>query len=440
MATVLSPVLTILTRFFIIPLYKIAVINRIRLQKWFASARGSVFLIFTNRYVFHAVLLLISGMTISAQLQTKHANASSVGRQSVLYALVTGEQDELTEENIHLESTSKNANYLGEETLRALPSIDYDYEEESIIADIGLPGAISVPEGANLPGIPEQQLARVRTETEKHIVASGETIAAIARQYGVDVGTILWANGLDKRGFIKPGLALKIPAVSGVLHRVKKGDTIDKLARVYDIATERIIAANHLDDSRALSIGDELTIPGGTPPEPPRSLAKPRTIAIRPNVSISRIRNKSYDDYQELTKPDTRLKPADLPETDVATPKRKLLWPTRLHAINQYYGWRHTGVDIDGDYTDPIYASADGVVEKSGWNNSGYGLQIVVDHQNGLKTRYAHASKLFVQPGDMVKRGQVIAMVGTTGRSTGTHLHYEVFHNGRRQNPLAYVR
>jgi murein DD-endopeptidase MepM/ murein hydrolase activator NlpD len=118
----------------------------------------------------------------------------------------------------------------------------------------------------------------------------------------------------------------------------------------------------------------------------------------------------------------------------------KLLWPTALRVINQYYGWRHTGVDIDGDYKDPIYASEDGVVETAGWNSGGYGLQIVINHQNGMKTRYAHASKLFVKVGQAVKRGEVIAMVGTTGRSTGTHLHYEVYVGGVRKNPLAYTK
>jgi murein DD-endopeptidase MepM/ murein hydrolase activator NlpD len=121
-------------------------------------------------------------------------------------------------------------------------------------------------------------------------------------------------------------------------------------------------------------------------------------------------------------------------------PLTKLLWPTTQHSITQYYGWNHTGVDLDGDYVDAIYASADGVVETAGWNSGGYGLMIFIDHQNGMKTRYAHASKMFVKAGDRVKKGQVIAMVGTTGRSTGTHLHYEVYLNGKRQNPLKYIK
>jgi murein DD-endopeptidase MepM/ murein hydrolase activator NlpD len=89
---------------------------------------------------------------------------------------------------------------------------------------------------------------------------------------------------------------------------------------------------------------------------------------------------------------------------------------------------------------DPIYASEDGVVETAGWNSGGYGLQIIINHGGGTKTRYAHSSKLFVKAGDTVKRGQTIAMVGTTGRSTGTHLHYEVYINNKRVNPLAYAK
>jgi murein DD-endopeptidase MepM/ murein hydrolase activator NlpD len=119
---------------------------------------------------------------------------------------------------------------------------------------------------------------------------------------------------------------------------------------------------------------------------------------------------------------------------------RRLYLPTNGHSITQYYGWKHTGVDIDGDYTSPLYAAEDGVVEVAGWQTNGYGLMVLIDHQNGFKTRYGHSSKLFVQAGDYVKRGQVIAMMGTTGRSTGTHLHFEVYVNGARVNPLAYIK
>jgi len=115
------------------------------------------------------------------------------------------------------------------------------------------------------------------------------------------------------------------------------------------------------------------------------------------------------------------------------------VWPTDWHVITQYYGWKHTGVDIDGDYTTSSYAARGGVVVYAGWRN-GYGLTVEVDHGDGYMTRYAHHSKIYVSVGDVVSTGQVLAQTGTTGRSTGTHLHFEVIRNGKFQNPLDYVR
>jgi murein DD-endopeptidase MepM/ murein hydrolase activator NlpD len=191
--------------------------------------------------------------------------------------------------------------------------------------------------------------------------------------------------------------------------------------------------------AESLHLGEELIVPGGTPPAA-APVATRSTIATRPDVPINRIAGKALDIYQEITgKEDGRDAPKDI-EEDEDKPKTKLLWPVPGHVITQYFGWRHTGLDIDGDYKDAIYASEDGVVEVAGWNSGGYGLQVVINHGNGMKTRYAHSSKLLVKPGESVKRGQVLAMVGTTGRSTGTHLHYEVIINGKVVNPLAYTK
>ncbi len=96
-------------------------------------------------------------------------------------------------------------------------------------------------------------------------------------------------------------------------------------------------------------------------------------------------------------------------------------------------------MDVDGHYDSPIYASESGVVEVSGWGR-GYGIQSVVNHENGYKTRYAHMSQIYVSVGQRVSKGEVIGMIGTTGFSTGTHLHFEVYVNGVRKNPLLYVR
>ncbi len=425
--------------YFLLPLYKVIVLLRMRMSRMLVSARGFFFLLFTNRYVLHAVIFVISIVTVGGQLQTKYATASDVGQRSLLYAMVTDQRTDVIEEVVYPAGMTQGARYLGSETIEALPGIDFDYVDDvdQPIADLTVPGSIAILPGADEPGIPGEAPLPVRTKTEIYVIQPGDTVASIARRHGVTVGTVLWANKLTERSTIQPGDPLKIPPVSGVLHTVKKGETLAKIAITYGVSQDVINEANELSGS--LSIGAELVVPGGRPPAviPVAS----RTSSARPDVPISRIANKAVDIYQELTgtKDDTRNKPEDVVEAETKE-RPKLLWPTALRVINQYYGWRHTGVDIDGDYKDPIYASEDGVVETAGWNSGGYGLQIVINHQNGMKTRYAHASKLFVKVGQAVKRGEVIAMVGTTGRSTGTHLHYEVYVSGARKNPLAYTK
>lgn len=353
---------------------------------------------------------------------------------------------------------AKQVSYLGGETIVALPAIDFDYQPiSSLPADISIPGSIAaLPE--TLPGEEPTPLApSARHETDSYVVKSGDTIAAIAQHFGVDVATVIYANNLTSRSVLQPGDALKIPATSGLLYTIKRNDTLAKIAQTYDVSVSDITNVNRIKEGAALSLGQEILLPGALPlaETPTRtvvlrpSTAKPvstalkpgsSAAALKPDIPIARIKNKALDLYQELTgKSDARAKPEDVPVADITT-KSKLLWPTRLHVINQYYSWRHNGLDLDGDYTDPIYASDDGVVMEAGWSNVGYGLTIFIDHQNGFKTRYGHSSKLFVQKGDLVKRGQVIGMVGTTGRSTGTHLHFEVILNGKHLNPLSYIK
>jgi murein DD-endopeptidase MepM/ murein hydrolase activator NlpD len=431
-------------RWILLPAYRVVLMLRLRLGRLALSARGVVFLVFTHRYVLHGVVAALCLVTIATQLQAHEASALDSGQRSLLYSLVTNGQDVVVEEDARPELAQKDANYLGQDTIVSDPGVDYDYATDvsDMPADLTVPGNIALLPGAEQPGAPGDVQVD-RTKTENYTIQPGDTISVIASRFGVTVGTVLWANNLTQKSLIKPGLTLKIPPVSGVLHTVAKGDTLQKIASTYDADLNEILAFNHMEAGAKLNPGDELVVPGGTPPAPVvRPIAANPNVSIRPSVPISSITGKALDVYQELTgKDDTRTKPADAPADAVDNvAKGKFLWPTRLHVINQYYGWQHTGVDIDGDYTDPIYAAADGVVETAGWNSGGYGLMILLDHGNGNKTRYGHASKLFVKAGDTVKRGQVMAMIGTTGRSTGTHLHFEVYINNKRVNPLAYIK
>lgn len=457
-----------------LPLYRILFFAQLRVRKTVASTRGLIFLLFTSRYTLHILLSAFALPIAFTQLRPASANAD-VGQHSILYALVTNGKSSVTQETF-ASSIPSSSSYL-DETVTARANIDYDYDPENNdpTTDHGMAGTVALrPQPSHLQvEAPEPEPAEepvviaatpivpeVQREVINYTIMSGDTIARIARQNGVSQNTILWANNLTATSKLRLGDTLKIPPVSGVLHTVKKGETLASIAKKYSVDLEDLKEKNL--SSRTLAVGSVLVVPDAKPvqtqtvavaPKPSSaSTAKPVTTTaktpkvttaknVRPDVPIARIKNKAFDIYQELasTDEDTREAPVDevISETKSAT---KLLWPTARHAINQYYGWSHTGIDIDGDYTDPIYASADGSVTEAGWNSGGYGLQVVIAHDGGLKTRYGHASKLFVKVGEEVKRGEVIGYVGTTGRSTGTHLHYEVYKNGKRKNPLTYIK
>ena len=120
------------------------------------------------------------------------------------------------------------------------------------------------------------------------------------------------------------------------------------------------------------------------------------------------------------------------------------IWPT-TGVVTSPYGLRwggtdfHPGMDIANDMGTPIVATADGIVVVAGWNSGGYGNMVDIDHGNGIMTRYGHASQVLVSAGQYVKRGQIIALMGSTGFSTGPHVHYEVHVNGQRVNPISYL-
>jgi murein DD-endopeptidase MepM/ murein hydrolase activator NlpD len=100
----------------------------------------------------------------------------------------------------------------------------------------------------------------------------------------------------------------------------------------------------------------------------------------------------------------------------------------------------HPGIDLSGAYGTPIYATADGTVLRAGWNSGGYGNLVEVDHGRGITTRYGHMSAILVRPGDHITRGQQVGRMGSTGRSTGNHLHYEVRIDGRAVNPIPFMK
>ena len=292
--------------------------------------------------------------------------------------------------------------------------------ERNVITIINDEGMAIKPKFLNQTTTSELSLVTKRSEIVYYTVQKGDAVSTIARRFGVTVNTILWANNLTASSLIRPGDTLTILPESGILHTVKSGDTISKIARTYDVEEEKILSSNQL--GATLKIGDKIMVPGGRRITVAAATPRPTTPAASNTTGLGIIR--------DLVK---------APDSPVAATTEGMLWPTEGRRITQYYSWRHTGLDIANKTGTPLYASEAGTVEFAGWSN-GYGYNVVIDHGGGKKTRYAHASQMFVKAGDTVTRGEHIAAMGSTGWSTGPHIHFEVIINGVKQNPLNYIK
>lgn len=255
-----------------------------------------------------------------------------------------------------------------------------------------------------------------RHEIIKYTIGDGDTISSIANKFGLKINTILWANNLSSLSLIHPGDQLMILPKDGILYTIKRGDTLIRIANKYSITGKSIKENNNLGS--VLKVGETILLP------------KARKIYY--NTST-----KKKSSYTGIAVIKNFIKPAN---KKVNSSKRsKMLWPTVGHRITQYFSWHHPGLDIANKIGTPLYAADGGKVVYAGWSR-GYGYNVVINHGNGIKTRYAHSSKLYVKVGDIVKRGETIAAMGSTGWSTGPHIHFEVIINGKRYNPLNYIK
>lgn len=387
--------------------YRIIFWFKRRLSALTAPVRSTVVAFMTHRHTIHFAMLSIATATAIFSFGSRVARAEDLGTKSLLYTLVSGASDEFIDEGAPAEIESFPAEYLVDVVaVGRVPAIDFDFIGEGYVSTITGAGAVEATR------LESGSRGAARTSMVTYTVSEGDTVSRIADDFGLSIETVLWANKLTVRSYIRPGDVLAIPPIDGVLHTVKKGDTVQKLAQYYRTEATDIISWNKLGESAALSLGESLMIPGGTVPAPPvRRVSPPSTLF-------------------------TGVRPADAANVPAGD---KMLWPTAATKVTQYFGWRHTGLDIGGPTGTAIYAAADGIVEYSGWSR-GYGNNVVVNHGNGTKTRYAHNSKHFVSKGDQVTKGQTITAMGSTGRSTGPHVHFEVMVNGVFKNPLSYIR
>ncbi|OGY84189.1 MAG: hypothetical protein A3F54_03770 [Candidatus Kerfeldbacteria bacterium RIFCSPHIGHO2_12_FULL_48_17] len=400
-------------RFFLLKFYRVYLrISKAAKERIFVNRNRFLF-IFTHRYVIHISIILAAFFVGAQNIRAQEATVSDLGRNSFLSALVdTENQDVVETAESNTATQSSSLSYIDSTGLikAVQPKIgDVDFDVDSGVAESG---SALVRTNVATTTISD----KTRTDVEYHIVEGGETISTIAQKYKVSVKTILDENGLKESDFIKPGDKLTILPLSGVSHQVKSGDTLQAIANKYKADVDKIIEYNQLASADDIHADEILIVPGGVAPPPP---TPPKPVAS--SGSLAAVKNFFSNDAP----------PAAAPSGG------KFQWPTSCRRISQYFRYGHTGVDIDCEFGDPIYAPESGVVTHAGWEGA-YGISVIINHGGGFSTRLAHLQTLYVSSGQSVSRGQSVGQMGSTGRSTGSHLHYEVRISGAAANPLSY--
>lgn len=276
--------------------------------------------------------------------------------------------------------------------------------------------------------------SRPRNELEKYIVQDGDTVFGIAEKFGLQPETVLWGNYnilLDDPHSLQPGQELAILPVDGVYWEWLGGIPFGEWARFYGVSAADVIEfpGNNIDpntvgdyENANIKPGTWLIIPGGK--RDFVSWSAPLGVT-RENPASARVLGEGACD----------------PVSGGAVGYGYFIYPTNKHYLSGFDfspQTNHNGLDFAGDTGEGVYASDAGVIVYSGWNDYGYGNMIMVDHGNGFQSLYAHLSAINAGCGQSVGQGEVIGAVGSTGRSSGSHLHFEIM-AGVKVNPWDYL-
>lgn len=297
-----------------------------------------------------------------------------------------------------------------------------------------------------------------RAEQITYKVKKKDTIPAIAKRYGIKQDTILMNNKDALNNKMKVGDTITFPSVDGLYYKLQKNDTLAKIAKKYGISVVDIVDYNNINPKR-LKAGSTIFLKGVT-------LQKYKDVEGRliadqqAKEDKKKNKNKEKEKEKEKEKPEkppkeTKGSPPPPPPEDnddggrsAAYSGAGFTYPVRYAGVSSPFGNRyhpvlkryilHTGVDLVAKYV-PLRAAKAGVVTFAG-NMSGYGKIIIIRHDNGYETRYAHLSVISTNVGEHVNQGDLIGKTGNSGRTTGAHLHFEIRQNGVPKNPMKYLR
>jgi len=353
--------------------------NDIFVMKSNSSIKTPISLTILRWMAYGVLFIVISGLVLSIY---KTANAGLI---SFISSLLGSEEASAKIEDVQITSG-------GSQTIALLqPAVNYDPNPLKSSGTPPVNGDVLVPEIA----IAEESYgsASVNTQISIYTVRPGDNLSTIGEMFGVSVNTIMWANDIKKASSIQPGQTLVILPVSGIHYTVKKGDTINGIVKKYKADLEEVLTFNGISIGTTLVVGETIIIPDAEIPVaiPTRTIASGSSSGSLP----------TYSGYYA----------------------RPMRGGTKTQGIHG-----HNGIDIAAVSGTPVYAAAEGTViisNTGGWNG-GYGNYIVISHPNGTQTLYAHNARNLVRPGEYVDQGEQIATVGSTGKSTGPHLHFEV--------------
>ena len=275
-----------------------------------------------------------------------------------------------------------------------------------------------------------EKIVEKKVENIKYTVASGDTLQKIAEKYNISVDTIKINNKNSRTGKLKVGEELNFPSFDGFFYKIRKNDTVGKIAKAYGIKTTDITNYNEVNPKR-IKVGQNIFLHGVSLQKILQMEEAERKIKEKPKVSPQKPKENNKVIQKESSISGKGGFAFPVKYTGVASP-----FGNRFHPVLKRY-ILHTGVDLKAKYI-PLRAAQDGVVSFVGYMN-GYGKIIIIKHNSGYETRYAHLSVMSTKVGERVKKGELIGKTGASGRVTGPHLHFEIRRNGTPLNPMKYL-